>query len=197
MIELIYPLEMSVPRLPAHTAASKSRKSPAREEIFPVIDNDGFVIAKASRAYCHSGSHLLHPVVHLHLINRKEEIYLQKRSANKEIQPGKWDSSVGGHVVFGELIIEALHREAFEELGLETFNPSYLGSYVWETDRDSEFVNMFALVGDVTPKPDPEEIEEGRWWTIREIENNLDKDVFTPSFATEFLKIKQQLLSLL
>ena len=39
------------------------------EEWLPVVDAQGKVIGRAPRSVCHSGSKLLHPVVHLHIIN--------------------------------------------------------------------------------------------------------------------------------
>ncbi len=33
--------------------------------MFPVVDTDGNVIGSATRGECHSGSKILHPVVHL------------------------------------------------------------------------------------------------------------------------------------
>ena len=74
-------------------------------EWFPVINEDGKVIGKAPRSVCHDGkSMLLHPVVHLHLFSKEGKIFLQKRSMKKDIQPGKWDTSVGGHILPGETI---------------------------------------------------------------------------------------------
>ena len=88
------------------------------EEIFPVVDAAGNVVGKATRGECHGGSMLLHPVVHLHVFNSRGELYLQKRPAWKDIQPGRWDTAVGGHVDYGETIAEALRREVREELGI-------------------------------------------------------------------------------
>ena len=42
-----------------------------QEEIFPIVDEEGRVIGSATRGECHSGSHLLHPVVHLHVFNSR------------------------------------------------------------------------------------------------------------------------------
>ena len=66
--------------------------------MFPVVDEEGNIIAAATRGKCHNGSKLLHPVIHLHVFNSKGELYLQKRPDWKDIQPGKWDTSVGGHI---------------------------------------------------------------------------------------------------
>ena len=72
-----------------------------KEEWFPLVDEKGETIGKATRKECHSGSKMLHPVVHLHIFNKAGDLYLQKRSINKDIQPGKWDTAVGGHIAYG------------------------------------------------------------------------------------------------
>ena len=71
---------------------------------------------------------LLHPVVHLHILNRYDQLYLQKRSMKKDLLPGYWDTAVGGHISYGEYVQEALFRESSEELGFTEYNPIWLGS---------------------------------------------------------------------
>mgnify|MGYP004543962219 FL=1 len=104
------------------------------EEIFPIVDENGRVVGKATRKECHSGSRLLHPVVHLHVFDRQGRLYLQKRAHSKLIQPDKWDTAVGGHVDYGETVMQALRRETREELGLLSFVPVELFRYVFESD---------------------------------------------------------------
>ena len=98
--------------------------------MLPIVEPSGNVIGQSTREYCHGGSKLLHPVVHLHIINRFGELYLQKRSMNKDLLPGMWDTAVGGHVGYGESIHEALFREAGEELGFTRFNPVFINSRI-------------------------------------------------------------------
>ena len=195
MFELIYPIEPA-PLMPLPTAVNPMRNGRAKE-MFPVVEPGGLVVGQASRDYCHSGAKLLHPVVHLHVIDRNSCLYLQRRSMRKDIQPGKWDTSVGGHVAYGESLAEALYREASEEIGLRDFNPVYLRSYVFESEVERELVNVFAAVGSYDLKPDMDEVEEGRFWRMDEIEENLGKSLFTPNFEGEFVLIKDSLLSLL
>ena len=95
-----------------------------KEEWFPVVNEQGETIGKATRKECHSGSKILHPVVHLHIFNESGDLYLQKRSMSKDIQPGKWDTAVGGHIDYGETVETALRREVREELGVVDFIPT-------------------------------------------------------------------------
>mgnify|MGYP002249648339 FL=1 len=94
-----------------------------KEEWFPLVDEKGETIGKATRKECHSGSKMLHPVVHLHIFNKAGDLYLQKRSINKDIQPGKWDTAVGGHIDYGETVEDALHREVRKNWGYR-FHPA-------------------------------------------------------------------------
>ena len=99
------------------------------KEMFPIVDEQGNIIDAATRGECHNGSRLLHPVVHLHLFDKNGRLYLQKRPEWKDIQPGKWDTAVGGHVDLGENIHQALRREVKEEIGLTDFEPELLRQY--------------------------------------------------------------------
>ena len=196
MFELVYPVEPA-PVLPLPTAETPGGQQLKDSEMVPVVEPDGLVVGQASRKYVHGGSKLLHPVVHLHIINRNSELYVQKRSMSKDLLPGKWDTAVGGHIDYGEYLSTSLYREASEELGFRDFNPIYLKSYVWESEQEKELVNVFAAVGNFMLKPDGSEVSEGRYWSMDEIEAALGKGIFTPNFEQEFKAIKHSLLALL
>jgi isopentenyldiphosphate isomerase len=158
-------------------------------EYFPIVTEEGDVIGKATRKECHSGTFLLHPVIHLHVFNSKGELYLQKRALDKDIQPGKWDTSVGGHVNYGEKTVVALIREVKEELGMTDFKPTFLQRYKFVSDREAELVHSYYTIYDGTIDPDPIEISEGKFWTITDIENQLGNNVFTPNFESEYISV--------
>ncbi len=156
-----------------------------QQELFPIVDENGQVTGSATRGECHSGSKLLHPVVHLHVFNSKGDIYLQRRPQWKDIQPGKWDTAVGGHIDYGETPEEALHREVREELGITDFSPAFVDKYVFESKRERELVyHRTTYNGEI--RPSTEELDGGRFWTMQEIREAMGQNVLTPNFESEF-----------
>lgn len=161
------------------------------EEWLPVVDEDGRVIGKAPRSICHNGEKILHPVVHLHVLNPKGYFFLQKRPMNKLVQPGKWDTSVGGHISFGEDLNTALHREAFEEIGLKDFTAKFIGKYRWDTEIESELVYYFISYDYQKIKLHSEEVKEGEFWSPSQIEKQIGEGIFTPNFEHEYRLLKK------
>lgn len=162
-----------------------------QDEIFPLVDEYGNVTGQATRKECHSGSKILHPVIHLHVFNSAGDLYLQKRSKTKDIQPDKWDSSVGGHIDLGETPEIAARREACEELGITDLNLHYITKYIIETDIERELTYCFFTVYDNEFSIDEDEVSDGRFWTIDEIKDCLGKDVFTYNFECDFKRFLQ------
>ena len=158
------------------------------QELLPLVDEEGNVIGCATRGECHDGSKLLHPVVHLHVFDSQGRLYLQQRPLWKDIQPGKWDTAVGGHVDYGEDVPAALQREVREELGIEDFVPEFLLRYVFESERDRELVHVYRTTYDGEIHPTAE-LDGGRFWTLDEIREAIGKGVLTPNFESEFKRI--------
>jgi len=162
------------------------------DEIFPIVNELGKVIGSATREECHSGSNILHPVVHVHLV-RDGKLYVQKRSMEKDLLPGYWDTAVGGHVRLGETILDAVFREAKEELGLDLKfeDVLFLGTYVSESNNERELVHIYKTnySGDI--KWEDGEVIDGKFITKKEIEEN--GVMFTPNFLQD-IQLKQEFL---
>ncbi len=167
------------------------------QELFPLVDELGNVVGKATRGECHNGSRLLHPVVHLHVFNSQGQLYLQKRPEWKDIQPGKWDTAVGGHIDFGETPEQALRREVREELGITDFQPIFIEKYVFDSRRERELVYVNRTTYDGPIRPSDDELAGGRFWSMEEISEAMGHNILTPNFESEFLHCFGKLLKTL
>ena len=155
-------------------------------EILPLVDEEGRTIGSATRGEMHDGTKRLHPVVHLHVFNSSGELYLQRRPDWKPIQPGKYDTAVGGHIDYGESVEEALRREVEEEIGLRDYTPEFVTRYVFESSVERELVHIFRTTTD-QPLAPSEELDGGRFWTMEELKAAIGKGILTPNFENEFV----------
>lgn len=162
----------------------RSNKKYSVEEWQPIVTEDGKVVGRAPRRFFHNGTKWLHPVVHLHVLTSKG-LLLQKRPMNKQIQPGKWDTATGGHVAAGESIEKALQREAFEEIGLQSFEARLLKQYVWESAVERELVFSFVTIHNGPFRAGTPEVEELREWTTDELNKAKELGEFTPNLIHE------------
>ena len=157
-------------------------------ELLPVVDPQGNVVGSAHRGQLHDGSKILHPVVHLHVFNPAGELYLQKRPMWKDIQPGRWDTAVGGHIAYGEAQKDALVREAWEEIGITGFEPVKIRQYVFESSVERELVYVFKTVYD-KPLAPSRETDGGRFWSVEEIKKVLGGKILTENLESEVTNI--------
>lgn len=163
------------------------------EEIFEVIDAEGRVIGLATRSEVHSDPSLIHRVVHVMVFNKQGYLLLQKRSMNKDIGPGKWDTSVGGHVNPGEDVYSAAVREIGEELGIVLSDLQFLYSYLFRNHRESELVSSFSCMYEGEIHFNTEEIDEVRFWHMQDIKEQIGKGIFSSYFEQEFTCYLQQI----
>ena len=154
-------------------------------EYFPVVTVEGEVVGRALRQDCHNGSHILHPVVHLHVFSSKGELYLQRRAMHKDLLPGYWDTAVGGHVMYGETIMQALVREVQEEIGITDFTPEHVETYRYDSSCESEMVHVYKAIYDGPFHWNDGEVMDGRFWSIDELRETMGMDILTPNLEME------------
>ncbi len=157
-----------------------------QEEHLEIVDYQGNVIGSARRSEVHGNPSLIHRVVHVLVLNRKGEILLQKRSQNKDVAPGRWDTSVGGHVGVGEDLVTSSKREMLEELGISGYDPEYLYSYIHSNPYETELVTTFHYRYEGEFSFNREEIDEIRFWSIEEIREAMGKKMLSDNFEHEF-----------
>jgi len=122
---------------------------------------------------------LPHRIVYIACEDPGGKILLQKRGPNMATYANCWDISAAGHVDEGETYLVAARREVREELGLAGFELREIDSYYDEIKPDGLLLKRFckvykiAVPGNVTLKPDPEEVVETCWLSFQEAEDLL------------------------
>jgi isopentenyldiphosphate isomerase len=142
-----------------------------------------------TRIEAHNGSKRLHPVIHVHIFNNRGDLLLQKRSFTKNIQPGKWDTAVGGHIAHGEKIEVALERESFEELGIKNVNFQFITKYVWNSEIESNLFLCLATVTISVLSLMTKSLKRGSG--PKRNKNNIAKNVFTRTSCPNIKLCKQ------
>ena len=165
-----------------------------QEDIFDIVDEFDNVIGQRPRSEVHAEG-LRHRAVHILVFNDENEVFMQKRSANKDTWPGAWDGSCTGHVDTGEAYREAAHRELMEELGWQPTNElEFLFKLNPCEETGQEFIEVYRVQGSGPFRLNMEEIEVGEWMDL----NNLIQRVgFTPKrFTSSFRLVLERLRAL-
>ncbi len=163
-----------------------SQNSPS-EEIFEIVDENNIVIGTATRSECHGNPKLIHRTSHVVVFHSDGRLLLQKRSADKDIQPGKWDTAVGGHLDCGENFIDAARREMSEELGVpvDDLFLDYLFDSKIRNEIESENTRVFSTTFNGPFKFCRKEIDEVKFWTKEELLTPANRSNFTPNLIIE------------
>lgn len=159
-------------------------------EIFELFAADEYrVVGRATRGQCHGNPALIHAVARVHVWDQQGRLLLQLRSATKDIQPNRWDTSVGGHLLPGEEPDAAARREMIEELGVAPDKLVFLHRFIWRSPVETEWVTTYATIHDGPFAPNPGEIAGLRFWTRAEIAAAMGTGQLTSAFEEEFPRL--------
>lgn len=172
-------------------------------ELFDLLGEDGKPTGVVQeRGVVHwEGS--LHGTVHIWIPRRTEkgiEVLLQKRSANKDSNPGCLDISSAGHIQAGAQVMESALRELQEELGIEaepsdlefigTHRAGYEKEFYGRMFRDREQMNVFLFKKPVDISRlhlQEEEVESVEWVRLEDLKNMVyERSVRSCIYQSEF-----------
>ena len=148
------------------------------EELVDVLNEKGMYTGETQTREICSKKGLWHKAVCVFIINSKNQVLLQKRSANKKTWPNMWDVTAGGNVLAGEFGFQAIIRECKEELGIELNKNdiTFIGSAI-STSKKGDIINNYFNEYYIASKEiditklqlQEEEVSEVRWIDKKEI----------------------------
>ena len=101
-------------------------------EFLPIVNERGNIVGRAMYVELHQGNKMLHPVVHLHVVNGK----------------GATTRLYWWHVAFGDSPEKTLKRKMAETLGLSGAVPKLKRQYIRESKTEKELVYVFTVVSE-------------------------------------------------
>ncbi len=154
-------------------------------EIFDVVDEQDEVLRTEKRSVVHA-ENLLHRAVHALVFNKKNEVFLQKRSVLKDKHPGKWDSSAAGHLDAGEDYETAVNRELKEELDISDAPLKFLTKLAPSEETGWEHIGLYLAAHTGGVRYPSSEVEVGLWFGQEQIDAWVAAR--PQDFASGFLK---------
>ena len=164
------------------------------EEILEVVDYEDRVIGTERRGVIHARG-LMHRSAQVLLFNSSGELFLQKRSMNKDEFPGLWDSSAAGHLEPGESYDQCARRELEEELGIRHRGElTELFKFRASPDTGYEHCTVFRCVSDNPLTLQAEEVDEGKWLSPGEMDERVQNRhaLLTPAIRRIWVKFRNQ-----
>jgi 8-oxo-dGTP pyrophosphatase MutT (NUDIX family) len=172
-----------------------------RDERLPVMDDAGATVGAIERAAVRALGIATH-AVHLVGCSADGRVWVQQRAFDKAVDPGLWDTLMGGLVAAGESVETTLARETWEEAGLHLETLRDLQPRGRITVRRPvadgwmvEFVDVFcAVVPDgMTPVNQDGEVACFEALTVDALAQRLRADAFTLEAALVLLAALPQL----
>jgi 8-oxo-dGTP pyrophosphatase MutT (NUDIX family) len=149
------------------------------EEIVAIVDRDNCPIGAVARRIMRQQK-LIHRASYILVFSSGGELFIQKRTKNKDIYPGYWDLAAGGVVLAQESYEESAHRELREELGLANAKLRFLFDQYYEDEDNKVWGRVFSCTSNGPFTLQAEEIDCGRFIPLVGIAQLHQSEPVTP-----------------
>jgi 16S rRNA (adenine1518-N6/adenine1519-N6)-dimethyltransferase len=177
----------------AHQVIASFGEGSHPTEKLVLVDDSDRPIGAADRQAIHDQG-LRHRAVHLFILNRDRDLFLQKRSWRKDQHPLRWDSSAAGHVDAGESYDDCAHRELCEELGIFA-DLDRIGAIAASKKTGQEFISIYRGSHDGPIRYNALEIETGGFFRLGTIDVWMERrpEDFAPGFRECYRVVRPSL----
>lgn len=149
------------------------------EEEVLIVDEHNNAIGSAPRSVMRS-ENLPHRATYCLVFNSDGRLFIQKRTATKDIYPSHWDICAGGVVLKDESYEEAAQRELSEELGVSGVELEFLFDFFFKDETNSVWGRAFKCIHNGPFVLQKEEVEKGMFISIEDLFEMIKREPFTP-----------------
>lgn len=163
-----------------------------KEDWLPIVNANGKEIGSVNYqiSIWNEENKYTHPVVRLIVID-ENKLFLQQHNSKSEFYSTRWDNALSGHLKLGEKIPDCINRIAGEVYETEIHNPVFLGNYQLENHCEIQYVHLFLSCKIHEPKPNPAFVDRVKWWTLPQIQEEINSGIFTDNFIKEYQMLER------
>lgn len=177
-----------------HIRLSLIKKKLDREDWLPVANEAGRIIGKVAKSISlSSGNKLLHPLIRIALVH-KGKLFLSERPQSYMLETGRIDHPFEKHLEFNQSLEEAIGKLIPETLHEEEIKTRFAFKYIYKNSSVSRLVYLYTLPIHREELMQKIRLPQGRIWTEKQIEENLNKNLFSEFFEKEYDILKNTIL---
>lgn len=181
----------------ASSVHSSNIVSSESEELI-LVDADDRELGYMSKGRCHDGDGVLHRAFSVFIFNRRGELLLQQRGAEKRLWPLYWSNSCCSHPRRGESMETATRRRLRQELDIHSdlefvYKFSYQARF-GEIGAECELCSVYLGHAREEVTANRREIAALRFVRPEHLDRELDDDAgdYTPWFRMEWRRLRDE-----
>ena len=147
-------------------------------QLVVLVDKNNRKIGEEEKLKAHKEGKL-HRAFSIFIFNSKGELLIQQRAKTKYHSGGLWSNTVCSHPKPNETYLRATHRRLKEEMGFDCklkklfcfiYRKEFKNGLI-ENEYDCIFIGKF----EGTPKPNPKEVMDYKWISLKDLKQKIKK----------------------
>lgn len=165
-----------------------------KEMWLPVLNENGKVVGCIARSVSRSlPKKYYHPIVRVAVVY-DGMLYLAKRSKEEFVSPDTLDYPLHNYVLFRHSIESTLKETIGNLAGDKTVAPRFLIRYTFENEKVKHLVSLYVICLRTEEQLEQYKRKNGKLWTSKQIEENLNTGIFSSYFEKEFPYLQNTIL---
>lgn len=157
-----------------------------KEEWLPIVNEKGQEIGSIQRQESLlNPKKYIHPVVRV-IIVEGNRIFLRENGCRDDADRSKWDNAICSHLRMKESEEECIQRSSQQLYGVADIHPIFLSNYLIDNQQGRQLVQLYISCRLENITPNPEYSNAVKWWTMQQINEELQSGIFTNSFLKEY-----------